>query len=73
MIMKDLSAWDRFMMKMGALLEKDPEEKKEMQTEYDGVKRENLDNMIGAIRKMRETQRQGVQKQFTKNIFRHTN
>jgi menaquinone-dependent protoporphyrinogen IX oxidase len=51
MIMKDLSRWDRFMMKMGALLEKEPEAKKEMRMEYDGVKKENLNDLLKAIRK----------------------
>ena len=52
MIMKELSAWDRFMIKMGALLEKEPETKKEMRKEYDGVKKENLNELLKAIKKI---------------------
>jgi menaquinone-dependent protoporphyrinogen IX oxidase len=50
-IWKDLSWWDRFMMKIGSLLEKEPETKKQMQNEYDGVKKENLNELIAAIKK----------------------
>jgi hypothetical protein len=51
MIMKDLSRWDRFMMKAGALLEKEPGAKKEMRMEFDGVKKENLNELLAAIQK----------------------
>ncbi len=42
MIMRNLSAWDRFMLKMGARLTKDPAEKKKMLTDFDHVKKENI-------------------------------
>ena len=51
MIWKNLSRWDRFMMKMGVLLEKDPETKKGMKTEFDGVRKENLNELLGAVKK----------------------
>jgi menaquinone-dependent protoporphyrinogen IX oxidase len=62
MIMKELSGWDRFMMKMGALLEKEPEAKKEMRTEYDGVKKGNLAELIEAIKKAMEIRMESMQK-----------
>jgi menaquinone-dependent protoporphyrinogen IX oxidase len=61
MILKDLSGWDRFMMKMGALLEKEPEAKKEMRMEYDGVKKENLNELLKAIKKTVVAKRENVQ------------
>jgi menaquinone-dependent protoporphyrinogen IX oxidase len=42
MIMRNLSGWDRFMLKMGARLTKDPVEKKTMLTDFDNVKKENI-------------------------------
>ena len=50
MIMRNLSAWDRFMLKMGAKLTKDPLEKKAMLTDFDHVKKENVLPVIEAIR-----------------------
>jgi len=52
MMMKDLSLWHRLMMKVGAMLEKDPELKKEMRTEYDHVKKENLGELMTDIIKL---------------------
>jgi len=49
MIMRNLSAWDRFMLKMGAKLAKDPVEKKTMLTDFDHVKKENILPLIEAI------------------------
>jgi len=49
MIMRNLSAWDRFMLKMGAKLAKDPVEKKTMITDFDHVKKENILPLIEAI------------------------
>ena len=42
MIMRNLSVWDRFMLKMGAKLAKDPLEKKAMLTDFDHVKKEKV-------------------------------
>src|SRR4029453_2522865 len=50
MIMRNLSAWDRFMLKMGAKLTKDPLEKKTMLTDFDHVKKEKILPVIDAIR-----------------------
>lgn len=49
MIMRNLSAWDRFMLKMGARLTKDPVEKKKMLTDFNDVKKENLDSLVKAV------------------------
>ncbi|HEX6170773.1 MAG TPA: flavodoxin domain-containing protein [Chitinophagaceae bacterium] len=50
MIMRNLSAWDRFMLKMGARLTRDPLEKKAMLTDFDHVKKEKILPVIDAIR-----------------------
>jgi len=54
MIMRNLSAWDRFMLKMGAKLTKDPVEKKAMLTDFDHVKKENILPVIEAVRNFYE-------------------
>lgn len=51
MMMQKLSWKDRFMLKMGARLTRDPAEKKAMLTDYDGVARENLNGLIAAVEK----------------------
>src|SRR4030095_4557734 len=50
MIMRNLSGWDKFMLKMGARLTKDPLEKKAMLTDFDHVKKEKILPVIDAIR-----------------------
>ena len=50
MIMRNLSAWDRFMLKMGARLTKDPAEKKKMLTDFNDVKQENIDTLVKSVR-----------------------
>lgn len=50
MIMRYLSAWDRFMLKMGARLTKDPVEKKKMLTDFNDVKKENIGPLIKSVR-----------------------
>ena len=50
MIMRNLSAWDRFLLKMGARFTKDPLEKKAMLTDFDHVKKEKILPLIDAIR-----------------------
>jgi menaquinone-dependent protoporphyrinogen IX oxidase len=50
MLMRNLSGWDRFMLKMGAKLTKDPVEKKTMVTDFDNVKKENTLPIIEAVR-----------------------
>jgi menaquinone-dependent protoporphyrinogen IX oxidase len=54
MIIRNLSAWDRFMLKMGAKLTKDPVEKKAMLTDFDHVKKENILPVIEAVRNFYE-------------------
>lgn len=51
MIMKNLSWGNRLMMKMGTMLAKGTEAKKEMQMEYDDVKKENIKELMMAINK----------------------
>lgn len=51
MRLKDLSWFDRFMLKMGARLTKDPEAKKEMLMEFDELKKENMNELVKAVRK----------------------
>lgn len=51
MIVRNLSWLDRFMLKMGARLTKDPTQKKEMLTDYDNVKKEHTESLIKAVKK----------------------
>lgn len=51
MIMQKLSWKDRFMLKMGARLTRDPAEKKAMLTDNNDVVRENLNGLIAAVEK----------------------
>ena len=50
MIMRNLSALDRFMLKMGAKLTKDPVEKKAMLTDFDHVKKEKVIPIMEGVR-----------------------
>lgn len=47
---QSLSWKDRFMLKMGARLAKDPATKKAMLTDYDLVKKENLASLLKAVK-----------------------
>ena len=49
MIMRNLSAWDRFMLKMGARLTKDPVEKEKMLTDFNHVKKENIIPLVKSV------------------------
>lgn len=49
-IISKLSWMDRFMVKMGARLIKDPEAKKTMLTDHDDVKKEWLSELIAAVK-----------------------
>ena len=51
LIIEKLSWWDRFMLKMGARLVKDPNERKNMLTNYDQVKKQNLNELILDVKK----------------------
>ena len=50
MIMRNLSGWDRFMLKMGAKLAKDSVEKKAMLTDFDHVKKEKVIPIMEGVR-----------------------
>ena len=52
MIVRNLSAWDGFMLKMGAIFTKDPFEKKKMLTDFDDVKKENIDPLVKSVRNL---------------------
>jgi menaquinone-dependent protoporphyrinogen IX oxidase len=52
MIMQKLSWKDRFMLKMGARLAKNPDDRKNMLTDYDDVRKENLMEITAAIREI---------------------
>lgn len=54
MKMKYLSFWDRFMLKMGAKMTKDPVEKQKMLTDFNDVKKEHIDPLIGSVLKFTE-------------------
>lgn len=49
MIMSKLSFMDRFFLKMGASLEKDPIERKTMLTDFDAVKKENIAPVVNQL------------------------
>jgi len=50
MIMRNLSRFDRFMLKMGARLAKKPADKVRMLTDFDEVKKENILPLIYAVK-----------------------
>lgn len=50
-VYKKLSLMDKFMLRMGAMLSKEPGAKKAMLTDYDAVKKENLDELLNDIKK----------------------
>ena len=50
MILRNLSVWDRFMLKMGSKLAKDPLEKKAMLTDFDHVKKEKVIPIMEGVR-----------------------
>jgi menaquinone-dependent protoporphyrinogen IX oxidase len=49
MIMRNLSAWDRFLLRMGAKFTKDPVEKQKMLTDFNDVKKENIGSLVKAV------------------------
>jgi len=61
MIMRNLSAWDRFMLKMGARFAKDPLEKKTMLTDFDQVKKGNILPVIEAVKNFAKIPREEMQ------------
>ena len=60
MIMRNLSAWDRFMLKMGARFTKDPVEKKKMLTDFNDVKKENIIPLVKSVRNFANIYEPGV-------------
>jgi menaquinone-dependent protoporphyrinogen IX oxidase len=60
MIMRNLSAWDRFMLKMGARLTKDPAEKQKMLTDFNDVKKEHIAPLIKTVRNFTNIYEPGV-------------
>ena len=53
LVKNQLSFMDRFMLKVGAMLQKKQEDGKRMLQDFDGVKRENLKPLIQEINSMR--------------------
>lgn len=51
LVYQNLSWSDKFMLRMGAFLTKEKKTKKAMLTDYDDVKKENLDALIQDVRK----------------------
>lgn len=51
LIYKKLSWFDKFMLRMGARLSKEPDAKEKL-TDYDDVKKENLKNLLNDVRKL---------------------
>jgi menaquinone-dependent protoporphyrinogen IX oxidase len=51
MLMSKLSWMDRFLLKMGARLAKDPDDRKSMLKDYDDVRKENILEITAAVRK----------------------
>ena len=51
MVYKKLSLLDKFMLRIGAMLSKEPEAKTTMLTDYDLVKKENLDELLRDIKR----------------------
>jgi menaquinone-dependent protoporphyrinogen IX oxidase len=50
MAIRELSWIDRFMLKMGARLTKDPAAKKTMLTDYNEVKKENITGLVNSVK-----------------------
>jgi menaquinone-dependent protoporphyrinogen IX oxidase len=51
LIYKTLSRLDKFMLRMGAMLTRDPKTRKAMRTDYDDVKKESLMPLITELKK----------------------
>ena len=50
LVYKNLSWMDKFMLRMGAMLSKEPEANNALLTDYDDVKEENLDELVNDIK-----------------------
>jgi menaquinone-dependent protoporphyrinogen IX oxidase len=61
MAIRELSWTDRFMLKMGARLTKDPVEKKTMLTDYNQVKQTNISSLVSAVKNFRTAKKDSLQ------------
>lgn len=61
MIFNQLSRKDRFMLKMGARLTKDPATKKGMLTDFNQVNRENITDLVNAVKKFSSSAKKAIQ------------
>jgi menaquinone-dependent protoporphyrinogen IX oxidase len=61
MIFNNLSWTDRFMLKMGARLTKDPAEKKGMLTDFNNVKKENISGLVIEVKNFCSINKQSLQ------------
>lgn len=61
MAIRELSWTDRFMLKMGARLTKDPAAKKAMLTDYNQVKQENISSLVNAVKNFRTAKKDSLQ------------
>ena len=61
MAIRELSWTDRFMLKMGAKLTKDPAAKKTMLTDYNQVKQENISSLVNAVKNFRTAKKDSLQ------------
>lgn len=61
MAIQELSWIDRFMLKMGARLTKDPAAKKAMLTDYNQVKQENISSLVTTVKNFRTAKKDSLQ------------
>lgn len=54
MLIRNLGTWDRFMLKMGARLTKDPVEKQQMLTDFDHVKKGHIFSLLESVRNLEQ-------------------
>jgi menaquinone-dependent protoporphyrinogen IX oxidase len=59
-----LSWMDRFALKMGAMLEKNPVTKKEMLQDFDAVKKENINALVNAVKVFSMVKREAIHSQI---------
>jgi hypothetical protein len=63
LIIKELSLLDRMMIKIGARLDKRTGAKKEMIRDYNGVKKENIVELLNALKKFSIVKSENLQKE----------
>ncbi len=59
-IFKELSWWDKFLLKAGAQFAPTPELKKEMLTEFNAIKQENLNELLQAVKQIKRSEKPGA-------------